>query len=202
MRSFLDSKKRDSIVQIERNDLKIKLRLIRYKIRGQEYVLTTTLLDSNKYTIRALKDLYHERWGIEEFFKSLKQELVFEIFHSKSPTGVKQEIAASHILLLLSRSLGIQHKFSKIKKPNHTQISCGVASALIGTNFLNFWDKSDTVQKCWVSKVSSSLYYQLVYSPKGRSFPRRSRKVISRWQKSISHEYRSKKRLEAKGLSP
>jgi IS4 transposase len=53
----------------------IKVRLIRYYINNKPYCLLTTLLNQKHYTIRQIQDLYHARWGVEEFFKLSKTYL-------------------------------------------------------------------------------------------------------------------------------
>ena len=47
--------------------------------------------------------------------------------------------------------------------------------------------------------ISSYFCHQ---NPNGRSFERRSRKVINRWQRSIAWEWDKRKRQAAKGLPP
>jgi len=43
-----------------------------------------------QYTIEALKDVYHARWGIEELYKISKEMIVVDDFHGKSERTVKQ----------------------------------------------------------------------------------------------------------------
>lgn len=43
----------------------LTIRLIKYTLEGKTYYIGTTLIDE-RYTIEALKDLYHAREGIEE----------------------------------------------------------------------------------------------------------------------------------------
>jgi len=50
----------------------LKIRLIKYVIDGTSYCIGTTLLDK-QYTIDALKEVYHARWGIEELYKVSKK---------------------------------------------------------------------------------------------------------------------------------
>ena len=45
------------------------MRLIKYQIKNKEYYLGTTILD-NKITIEDYAQVYHARWGHEEFYKS------------------------------------------------------------------------------------------------------------------------------------
>ncbi len=80
----------------------IELRLIRYQIGDSYYFLGTTL-DSSEFSKDLFPDLYHSRWGIEEFYKIAKGHLKVENFHSKTTRGVKQELYASFVLTALTR---------------------------------------------------------------------------------------------------
>ena len=53
----------------------VRARLVKYTHGGTDYALATTLLDRERYPVKALSDLYHARWGIEELYK-LAQRLV------------------------------------------------------------------------------------------------------------------------------
>ena len=84
--------------------LPLKLRVIRYKIGGTTFFLGTTI-SSDDLARDLFPDLYHSRWGIEEFYKIPKAHLQIENFHSKSARGVKQEVYASFVLVALTRLL-------------------------------------------------------------------------------------------------
>ena len=77
-----------------------RVRLVKYT------ALATTLLDAKAYPARALPDLYHGRWSIEELYKNFdisKQMLAVESFHSRSERGVKQELFAHFTLIAMTR---------------------------------------------------------------------------------------------------
>ncbi len=61
-----------------------RVRLVRYTAGDTDYLLATTLLDSRRYPVRALADLYHARWGVEELYKISKQYLEIERFHGRA----------------------------------------------------------------------------------------------------------------------
>ena len=185
---FIASKKKEQILRIYRpKQLDIKIRLLRYKICGEDYYLATTLLDQEKYPARSLMDLYHARWGIEESFKYLKQRLQLQKFNSRHPTGIKQEIAASLIMDLLTSIMTIRTGRTK-------KVSKGVGTELFSRNINQLWTTEGIVQNCHVAGMLRSCRQQYHQSKAGRSFPRRSRKVINRWQKSIAWEWDKKKR--------
>ena len=91
----------------------ITVRLVRYHEGGTTYTLATTLVDRQRYTITALADLYHGRWGIEELYKISKNLLSVEDFHANTERGVKQELYAHFVLITLTRLC-----------TNHTEMQC------------------------------------------------------------------------------
>lgn len=86
----------------------IKVRLIKYKIGENEYVLLTTLLDNKKYPKEIFPDVYHSRWGIEEMLKVSKIITGVQDFHSKSENGIKQEIYAHFLLITILKILELK----------------------------------------------------------------------------------------------
>ena len=80
----------------------LRIRLLRYTLNGAQYYLGTTLTEPS-YTIKALQDLYHGRWGIEELYKVSKQLIAVDDFHGKTERGIKQELFAHFVLITMSR---------------------------------------------------------------------------------------------------
>ncbi len=81
----------------------VPLRLVKYTHGGTEYILGTTLLDPRRYSVAALADLYHARWGIEELYKISKQFLEVDQFHGRTEDLVKQELFAHFNLIAMTR---------------------------------------------------------------------------------------------------
>ncbi len=118
IKDFIKSEKMEEIVTIiprpdERKKIlkkypniefrQISLRLVKYKIENTIYTLGTTLTDATQYDRKALSELYHERWGIEELYKISKVLIDIEDFHAKTERGVKQELFAHFVIVTLSR---------------------------------------------------------------------------------------------------
>ena len=80
----------------------VPLRLVKYTCGGTEYVLGTTLLDRRRYSVTALADLYHARWGIEEMYKVSKQFLEVDQFHGRTESLVQQELWAHFNLIAMT----------------------------------------------------------------------------------------------------
>ena len=49
----------------------LALRLVKYEAGGTRYLLGATLLDHKTYSIEALSDVYHSRWGWKSYTKFL-----------------------------------------------------------------------------------------------------------------------------------
>jgi len=104
--SLFPSPKRQREILLEHPDLvlrPLKLRLVKYKVGTTTFVLGTTLMDSERYSVDDLAELYHGRWGIEELYKISKVLIDVEDFHGKTEEGVKQELFAHFGIITLSR---------------------------------------------------------------------------------------------------
>jgi hypothetical protein len=70
----------------------ITVRFVRVMLStGETEVLVTSLLESNKYTVLMLKELYHLRWGIETLFGVLKERLKLDNFTGKTVIAIEQD---------------------------------------------------------------------------------------------------------------
>lgn len=75
----------------------VRIRIIKYKVANEEYMLITNVFDES-ISVKDFQGLYWKRWMIEEFYKPYKQSIKIEKFHSKSLNGVEQEIQAAGLL--------------------------------------------------------------------------------------------------------
>ncbi|NOQ78711.1 MAG: IS4 family transposase [Gammaproteobacteria bacterium] len=73
----------------------VKVRLIRITLpSGQTEILATSLVDKKIYPYAIFKDLYFQRWGVEEDYKLMKSRLTIENFSGTSVEAVMQDIHA------------------------------------------------------------------------------------------------------------
>ena len=124
VKEFINSNKKQSVVTYfpnkpsiktcEENKLStapISLRLVRVDLPNGAEVLITNLMDSEVYEAKLFKALYHQRWGIEENYKRLKQWLEIENFSGKSALSVQQDfyakILASNLTALMTMAAQI-----------------------------------------------------------------------------------------------
>lgn len=73
------------------------------KRKDQTYYLLTSLVDTEKYPLSKLKELYHKRWSIEEYYKKIKRTLISGTFHSRCQTSIETEMSIQQMINLLTR---------------------------------------------------------------------------------------------------
>jgi len=108
LKAFLSSGKKEDIVFLPCVDKSrkyclseglstspFKIRLIRITLpSGQIEILMTSLFDKRIYPHELFKDLYFQRWGVEEDYKIMKSRLTIENFSGVSVEAVMQDIYA------------------------------------------------------------------------------------------------------------
>jgi len=95
----------------------IKCRLVKVlDEQGNLQVLCTSLLDSAKYKIADLADLYNLRWGIEEGYKMYKARVQVEAFSGKTATAVKQDIYSKIMMMNLCAALAFPIEEKVVKE--------------------------------------------------------------------------------------
>lgn len=110
VRTFLRSRKQQAVIELAPNRealihcqthklpvVPIRLRLVRVKLKTETEVLITNLLDSEDYPASVFKDLYHQRWQIEEQYKRQKQWLGIENFTGRSVHVIRQDFHAKQV---------------------------------------------------------------------------------------------------------
>jgi Transposase DDE domain len=131
VKKFMKSRSRDIVVTMEVPDgdyehyqqqylgmkKQIKCRLVKVlDEQGNLQVLCTSLLDSAKYKIADLADLYKLRWGIEEGYKMYKARVQVEAFSGKTATAIKQDIYAKIMMMNLCAALAFPIEEKVVKE--------------------------------------------------------------------------------------
>lgn len=179
----------------QRADIQIvplQMRMIKYSIAGETYILGTTLMDSDLYKTDDFCDLYHSRWGIEELYKISKTLIEVDDFHGHSKRGVKQELFAHFVLVTVSRifSNKVEKDFldedlekDTGKNPQSTRFRVNfknslttIARNLEGLFILHMQLVSETIHT-----ILSSLSRCKQKERPGRSYARQSKKPIKKW---------------------
>ena len=200
---FIDSKKTDKVCAIlpGRDALRelsrkhpgkrwrpLPLRLVKYTRGATEYVLGTTLLDSRRYRVAALADLYHARWGVEELYKVSKQFLAVDQFHGRSERLVKQELFAHFNLIAMTRLLAnrdaalceaaLPQDGGAVPQANFKHSLAALAQHLEGLLLRHSAYVSETLERIceWVGTGRRKRR-------PNRSYPRRSLRPASKWDR-------------------
>lgn len=98
----------------------IKLRLLRIELSsGETEVLATSLTDPTLYPYDLFAELYHQRWFVEEDYKTVKIPLEIENFSGKTVHSIYQDcyaqVLAKNIASILSFEVRKQIKRAGIK---------------------------------------------------------------------------------------
>jgi hypothetical protein len=166
----------------------LTLRLIKYTISNETYIIGTTLTDSH-YTIEDFSQVYFSRWGIEELYKISKLLIDVEDFHAQTARGVRQELFAHFILITLSRIFANQT--NDVLMLNHPTKD----SAQVKTNFKNtlitvarnleaLFLRQTAFIKETVINIFKSISFCRQKERTNRSYERKSHKPRKKWELS------------------
>ena len=85
-------------IHIEKNDIRLLLRVIKFKLdSGETEMLITNIMDK-RFGIKAFKKLYFLRWPVETKYDIVKNKLQVENFTSRTVEGVQQDFYATMYL--------------------------------------------------------------------------------------------------------
>lgn len=95
----------------------LSFRVVRFQLDNGSYECLLTNLPAELFDAKALKELYHMRWGIETSFRQLKYSIGLLDFHSKKVEAIEMEIWARLILYNFTRAVTnrIEKRKSKSK---------------------------------------------------------------------------------------
>ena len=102
---------------------------MKYTINNKSYYLETNLVDKDLFTIDVLKEYYHERWEIEEYFEYMQNLFTKEYNKKKNNKYVLNKTLLTNGFInsnfLYDISVNIESIFSIFKnayiKFTHTQ---------------------------------------------------------------------------------
>lgn len=115
----------DHLKTLKVSDKPMKVRFVRVDLPDTVEILVTSVTDRKRIHYSDFKDLYHQRWRVEETFKRLKSRLEVENFSGKSPLAVQQDFHAKvvtyNLAALLSQAAQpLVDKATKRCKHRHT----------------------------------------------------------------------------------
>ena len=179
---LIDNKINDYVKEIEYDYIKYKLRIIKYIINDNSYYLATNLFDENEYSIGILKDLYHKRWTIEEYFKLVKKNMALSKFNEKNETAILKSIYCqliiTHISSLLEKCYNKHNLNNKNKNKN---IKINKSNLIVGiyNDFIIHIFYKKTILK-YINRFFK-IYIVIHNSAKNRSFERTCKTPYHKW---------------------
>jgi len=195
---FAESEKNEEIVTISPPDSFLKkwrkgeskvetptpitLRLIRYTPpQGtEEIILATTLLDSEKYPLKEITELYWDRWQIELFYRDEKTYVQAGKFHSKKKEGVLQELFASVLMSVVTRYHLYKERI-KTKLKNAPQYLSAITTITI--NLVKFISLPQEESIKYFARVMSIISISKYYKQENRpSKPRVTKSAPNKWK--------------------
>lgn len=107
-----------SYLDVTEDFYEMEFRVVRFQLSSGVYECLVTNLDEDEFSMKELKQIYHERWEIESGFRKLKYTVSLINFHSRKRAYIRQEIAARIIMYNLTSIIaaGIE---TKVKGKKH-----------------------------------------------------------------------------------
>lgn len=157
----------------------VKVRLIKQVTRsGEVKVFATSLLDKDQYTRSSIINLYKQRWGVEEAYKTLKARLDVIHFSGITLQAVQQDFYANVLLISLTSILKSQLP-TKLKTKNSTQ-NKNKRVPIINNTYALYQTKRLLKRiyfrfkqlRLWINEFLDLVKSTIEYSRKGQSNPR------------------------------
>lgn len=155
-----------------RNNPPLVLRLIRVQQPGKKTVyLLSNVLEASRLSQRSAQVLYAMRWGVEVFFRSLKQTLCRRTLASAAPRQARQELHWAVIGIAVLGMLSVRERLRAGKDP----LSFSVALALKRVR-LAAQSPARTVTDFSTQLAEATKdEYRRTRSRQSRNYPRRKR---------------------------
>jgi hypothetical protein len=131
VREFESQELNDKQVEFETKEGNLKARLIKVKLSDTEEQIFCTSIMDKKFSPEDFSDLYHNRWGVEETYKTLKNWVELENFSGKTALAIKQDFYSK--IFLMNLCTVYSHPVSEqIKREKHDyQINRAQSLALV-----------------------------------------------------------------------
>lgn len=134
VKKFSNNKTRikTTTIDVVTGKTKHQMKLVRYKVNNENYILGTTLKTA---TIKELKELYRRRWEIETQFNFIKGNLSFGDIKSRSINRIRQDIAIHQLIMTICYYLQLKIRdrvlYSSEKKINTTSMQSQICDGFI-----------------------------------------------------------------------
>jgi len=151
------------------NKIVLRLKNPICKRKMATYYLITSLTDVNQYPVSKLKELYHRRWSVEEYYKKIKRNFISGTFHSRCMTSLETELLVQQLINLLTRYF-LNHIEQYEKYPVNQKITNNIIIEKILPIII--YKSSDTAINKKINNILSILGENVVPIRPGRSFKR------------------------------
>ena len=142
MKDFSESDKQQDVVKFrlpvkdkkllkdhpEMFEKEIECRLVKIDLpNGEKEILCTTLMDTEKFPVDDIAELYHYRWSEEEGYKLFKARMEVENFSGKTVRSIKQDFFAKVFIMSLCANLAfpieekVRKEYEQEKQLKHNQ---------------------------------------------------------------------------------
>ena len=152
----LDSTKlNDQVVRLGtgRNQMKNKLRVVCFKPDGEDREFAF-LTNNQKWAASTIAAIYKERWRVELFFKSIKQNFRIKSFVGTTKNAVLNQIWTAMIAYLLVRIVQFRAKFGW----HFSQLLAMLRMLLFNYEDLNVWIDNPYPKPSANSKIQEELF--------------------------------------------
>ena len=155
----------------------LKLRLIRVELdSGETEILVTSLIDPDLYPVHIFHELYHDRWPVEEDYKTVKCWIEIENFSGKSVLSVYQDFHAKVFSKNMTSALA--HPTREIVKQGGEgkkyEYQINFAQALSNTKnvIVLLFERSKEAATLLISQLHEIFIETIEPIRPGRKFPR------------------------------
>lgn len=164
----------------------LTLRIVNISLEGDEVVSVATNLSELEFSSQEISQLYGLRWGVEQAFDMLKNQLQIENFTGTKPILLEQDVFSCVYLCNLAQDMifDAQQKYdAQQKSMKHKMvINRAFAVGVLKDDFLGALVESDFVRRegLFLGMVEALVGVVLPVRP-GRHFPRVRRRLASKF---------------------
>ena len=208
VKKFIDSKKTDTIITINGKKVKrgdpqgIRIRLVKYYINNNMYVLGTTLLNKTKYPITFLMDAYKYRWDIEQHYKLVNYDLQLKDSNVKTLNAFLQELYAKLIIICLAKIFSsIAIKYCAVPLQKYEYINFKSCMETVTVHILREICYGSREQSVYhkIQRLTENIRFSTIKCEPDRSYIRRAIRTNKKWYYLFYSRQASEKLEKAKG---
>lgn len=152
----------------------IKIRIIKYVVNDKNYYIATNVFD---YSVGLIKNIYHDRWSSEEYYKYLKRNMKLAQINEKREKDIRKTIL-SH--LIVSQLTFMFANINKKKKNQNKIVNKTTLTVGLYDKFLYKFFKNLKFTKYFLLNFMK-IYVKYIRTNKGKSFDHTCKRPNFRW---------------------